>query len=300
VLGWRLAPCRIACPCFEASRNKWQHQPRPGTHVWCCAHARNCASYPAPAPRLPARPPRAGAEGARNAAAAALQAAGALAAEGGPNSYAADAPWEPFFARPTVGAPSLFRAVASEAAALRDSLEQHASGGGGDGGGGGGGSGGAAFLGAEDASRRLQGLGLLLGRAAGGAEEKRAQLALAFREASARQRAAGGAGGGWLFSGAARDAWGALAQACLLLKPRLPGLGARLELDGAVHLPAAGHLLAAASEALPAGAGGAAGAAGGGGAQVEEAAAAVREEGQRHASSLLEDAGEELQELRWG
>jgi hypothetical protein len=230
-----------------------------------------------------------GAEGARDAAAAALKAAGALAAAGGPDAYAAGAPWEPFFARPTVGAPALFRAVATEAGALRAALAEHASGGG-------------AFVGAEEASRRLQGLGLLLGRAAGGAEGKRAQLAAAFRDADARQRAAAGsaaaAPASWLFSGDAREAWAALAQASLLLKPRLPSLSARLELDAAVHLPATGYLLTAAREAPPKAprlstAGGDGGGGDGGG-----AGAGAAEEGRRHAGSLLEDAKEELAEMR--
>jgi len=146
----------------------------------------------------------AGAEETRASAAAALQSAGALAAEGAPDVFTSAAPWEPFFARPTVGAPVLFRAVSAAAGALRAALSEHSASAGRSQGG---------FVGAEATSWQLQGLGLLLGRAVMGAEEKRGQLQAAFRAADARQRGAGAvAGGGWLCSGEAREAWEQLAQ----------------------------------------------------------------------------------------
>jgi hypothetical protein len=166
-------------------------------------------------------------------------------------------------------------------------------------------------VGAESAAWQLQGLGLLLGRAVMGAEAKREQLQAAFRGADARQRGGGAAGagaGGWLCSPKAVAAWDQLAQACLLVKPRLPSLQSRLALDASVHLPATGALLLAARSAAPgaravqskgggdddeamgSGAGGQ-----GGGA---EGPAAWLAAGEVHAASLLADAKDELEELR--
>ncbi|KIZ06100.1 hypothetical protein MNEG_1855 [Monoraphidium neglectum] len=242
----------------------------------------------------------AGAGEAQAAAVGALEAAGALAAEGAPEPVLVErAPWEPFFARPTAGAPALFTAAAAAAGQLRSDLSEHAAVTDADAGSSGRGG---SVVGAEAASARLQGLGLLLSRAALGADRKRGQLAGAFRDADVRQRGAvAAAGGGWLCSADARAAWDQIAQACLILKPRLPSLQARLLLDESAHLPATAALLGATREALRALAPRRGGAAtGGGGAEgaaaaLEAAYAAARDQ---NAGSLLADAGEELEELR--
>lgn len=206
------------------------------------------------------------------AAAAAIEAAGTSAAEGADAAGAAfgDGPgqhWEVFFSRPGVSMPALFRAVASQAAAVK----QH--------------------LGADDRSgsvlqslQQVLGLSGLLQAAVAGAAAKAGQLAEHMPEEATRQAAAGP---GWMAGERPRAAWGQIAEACQLLHSRLLQPSQRLTLAMHAHLPALQALLAGLKETLRRSANPSPG--------LREEYAVLPAE---HGASLLADAAEQLQAMR--
>ncbi|KAF8069449.1 hypothetical protein HT031_001565 [Scenedesmus sp. PABB004] len=200
------------------------------------------------------------------AAAAAIEAAGVIAAEGVDGAAGAGRQWEVFFSRPAASMPALFCAAAAEAAAVQAR------------------SGADDRGGAAHALQQLLGLAGLLQAGVGGAQAKAAELAEAM---PAEAQRAGAAGPSWLSGEGPRQAWGAIADACLALHARLPEPSQRLALAHGAHLPALQALLAGLRDTLRLSAAPPAG--------VQAAYARVPAQ---HGACLLADAEEELSALR--